>query len=91
MPTLGVRTRDGAARAYTGAELANAGGAVEEIFEGHAVRVAYDPGRQVFEVEVPEELEVIEGYWFAWSAFHPATSVFVAVPEADGQGSRTGE
>jgi hypothetical protein len=83
MPTLGVRTRDGAARAYTGVELVNAGGQIEETFQGHRLRVAYDSENQVFEVEVPDELEVIEGYWFAWAAFHPETTIFVAVPEAD--------
>jgi hypothetical protein len=83
MPTLGVRTRDGAARAYTGAELANAGGEIEETFEGHSLRVAYDSEKQVFDAQIPEELEVIEGYWFAWAAFHPETTVFVAVPETD--------
>jgi hypothetical protein len=83
MPTLGVRTRGGAARAYTGVELRNAGGAVEESFEGHRIKVAYDPEQQVFEAQIPDELEVIEGYWFAWAAFHPQTTVFVAVPEAE--------
>jgi hypothetical protein len=83
MPTLGVRTREGAARAYTGAELGNAGGSIEETFEGHPLKVSYDPEKQVFDAQVPDELEVIEGYWFAWAAFHPDTTVFVAVPEAN--------
>jgi len=81
MPTLGLRTASGAARAYTGEELLRAGGSVEESFEGRRVRIAYDPESQVFEVDVPGDLEVIEGYWFAWAAFHPDTTVFVAVPE----------
>jgi hypothetical protein len=83
MPTLGVRTRSGVARAYTGAELIQAGGSVEETFEGARVLIRYDAESQVFDVEVPAELEVIEGYWFAWAAFHPDSSVFVAVPVPD--------
>jgi len=82
MPTLGVRTPDGAARAYTAAELVNAGGQVEERFEGLRIVVHYDAEAQVFDVEAPAELEVIEGYWFAWSAFHPQTTVFAAVEAA---------
>ncbi len=78
MPTLGVRVADGAARAYPATEVASAGGRVEETFAGHSVVVRYDPERQVFEVDAPESVEVIEGYWFAWAAFHPETSVFVA-------------
>lgn len=78
MPTLGMRLADGAARAYPASEIAAAGGRVEETFAGHSVRVSYDPERQVFEFDAPEALEVIEGYWFAWAAFQPETSVFVA-------------
>jgi hypothetical protein len=75
MPTLGLRKGE-RARGYPAAELVRAGGAVEERFEGHAVRVAYDDEAQHFEVSAPPELEVIEGYWFAWAAFHPETTVF---------------
>jgi hypothetical protein len=75
MPTLGLRVQGGA-RAYPAAELARAGGVVEERFEGHAVRVAYLDEAQRFDVSAPPEVEVIEGYWFAWAAFHPETTVF---------------
>ncbi len=78
MPTLGVRAPDGAARAYPAAELARAGGRVEEVFAGEPIVVRYDEEAQLFDVEVSTKIEVIEGYWFAWSAFHPATSVFSA-------------
>ena len=78
MPTIGIRVPNGKARAYPASEIVKAGGRVEESFAGHAVKVAYDPERQVFDVEAPEALEVVEGYWFAWAAFHPDTSVFVA-------------
>jgi hypothetical protein len=78
MPTVGLRVLGGEARGYPAAELAKAGGAVEEVFAGHSVRIAYDADRQVFDVGAPEEIEVIEGFWFAWAAFHPDTSVFQA-------------
>jgi hypothetical protein len=76
MPTLGVRLPDGAARAYPAAELVNAGGTVSEQFQGHPIVVGYDPKAQIFDVEIAPEIEVIEGYWFAWSAFHPDSTVF---------------
>ena len=50
---------------------------MEERFAGHAVAVSYDPARQVFAVEAPSDVVVIEGYWFAWAAFHPDASLFV--------------
>ncbi len=78
MPTVGVRIAGGRARAYPAVEIVRAGGRVEESFEGHHVRVAYDPDTQVFDVDAPAELDVIEGYWFAWSAFHPDTTIYVA-------------
>jgi hypothetical protein len=81
MPTLGVRVPDGPARAYPAVEVLQAGGLVEDRFEGRTLTVRYDPEDQVFRVEAPPDLEVVEGYWFAWAAFHPSTSVFVA---ADG-------
>jgi hypothetical protein len=80
MPTLGLRVSDGTARAYPAEELVAAGGSSTETFAGRSVRVAYDPDEQVFRVEAPADVEVIEGFWFAWRAFHPATSVFVAKP-----------
>ncbi len=84
MPTLGLRKRDGPARAYPAAELVRAGGRAAETFAGSVVAVSYDPERQVFEVEAPPEVEVIEGYWFAWMAFHPESTVFVARPTEPG-------
>lgn len=69
----------GEARAYPASELARAGGSVEERFRGRAVRIAYDSDRQLFDVDAPSEVEVVEGFWFAWAAFHPETSVYTAV------------
>ena len=80
MPTLGVRLATGAARAYPAQEVQRAGGLVQESFEGRSVQVSYQAESKTFDVEAPLELEVIEGYWFAWAAFHPGTTVFVAEP-----------
>jgi hypothetical protein len=78
MPTVGLRLVDGEARGYPAAEISRAGGAVEELFAGHPVRVAYDPDGQVFDVRAPAAIEVVEGFWFAWAAFHPEATVFTA-------------
>jgi hypothetical protein len=79
MPTLGLRTAEGSARAYPAIEVVRAGGAIEERFAGHAVRVTYDDAAKIFAVAAPDAVEVVEGYWFAWAAFHPDTSVATAV------------
>lgn len=78
MPTVGLRIPREGARAYPASELARAGGSVEERFLGRTVRIAYDPDRQLFDVVAPPEVEVVEGFWFAWAAFHPETSVYTA-------------
>lgn len=78
MPTIGLRTTSGAARAYPAVEVLRAGGSVEESFEGRKIRVAYDEPGQVFSVEAPSDIEVVEGFWFAWMVFHPNSSVFVS-------------
>jgi hypothetical protein len=77
-PTLGLRLAGGAARAYPADELTRAGGAARERFEGRAVEIAYDGSNGTFRVDAPPEIEVVEGYWFAWAAFHPETTVFRA-------------
>ncbi len=74
-PTVGLRLADGTARAYPSDEVAAAGGVIAERFGGHPVRVAWDAETETFSVSAPEPVEVVEGYWFAWSAFHPQTSV----------------
>jgi hypothetical protein len=78
MPTVGLRLREGEARAYPAAELLRAGGSVADRFAGRPVRVAYDSENQVFDVEAPAEVEIVEGFWFAWMAFHPESSVYTA-------------
>ena len=51
---------------------------MQETFAGHPVKIHLDPESEVFDVEAPSPVEVVEGFWFAWSAFHPGGSVFVA-------------
>jgi hypothetical protein len=78
LPTLGLRTQAGQARAYPSAEILAAGGEVEEQFAGAEIRVGYDERTAVFRVQAPAEIEIIQGYWFAWMAFHPESSVYLA-------------
>lgn len=80
MPTVGLRIPGEGARAYPVSELARAGGSVSERFLGRSVRVTFDPKRQLFDVTAPPEVEVVEGFWFAWASFHPETSVYAAEP-----------
>jgi hypothetical protein len=77
-PTLGLRVPGGAARAYPAKEIRSAGGRVEEEFAGARVSIAWDPAREQFTAEAPSPIEVVEGFWFAWAAFHPNTTVFRA-------------
>jgi hypothetical protein len=78
MPTLGLRIEGGAARAYPALEVVRAGGVVEEQFAGRPIRVSFDSEGQVFRFVAPDRVEVVQGYWFAWAAFHPDTSIFVS-------------
>ena len=75
-PTVGLRLPGGAARAYPRDEVEKAGGRVEDRFLGHVVRIEYDADSGSFDVSAPSVLEVVEGYWFAWLAFHPDSEVF---------------
>jgi len=82
-PTLGLAAPDGRARAYPANELERAGGSVKERFAGKSVQVTWDAHDRVFDVKAPQSIAVVQGYWFAWSAFHPNSSVFVATPVAE--------
>ena len=77
-PTLGLRVPGGKARAYPAVELVRAGGNVQESFGGGQVKISYEPEAQYFDFSVPDGVEVVEGFWFAWAAFHPESSVFTA-------------
>jgi hypothetical protein len=78
MRTLGLRMPDGRARGYPLIELQRAGGTVAESPFGEPVAIRLAPESQAFEVDAPESIEVIDGFWFAWAAFHPDASVYVA-------------
>ncbi len=78
-PTLGLR-RGKDSRAYPAPEVEAAGGLVVEDFAGASVSVRWDPANQSFLVEKPDDVQAIQGYWFAWSAFHPETTVFQMRP-----------
>jgi hypothetical protein len=80
MRIVGLRSADGTARAYPLEEIAKAGGSVVEHFDGHEIRIEHDGAAPGFHVQAPDEVEVIEGFWFAWMAFHPNSSVYRAAP-----------
>ncbi|NNL85618.1 MAG: DUF3179 domain-containing protein, partial [Myxococcales bacterium] len=69
MPTLGFRHTDGRARAYPAAEVLEVG-SVKEEFAGSQLSVRFDASAGVFENSYDGALEVVDGFWFAWSAFH---------------------
>jgi hypothetical protein len=83
MPTLGLRVPNGPSRAYPGEEVARAGGRVEDRFANRQVVVSYDPETKRFDYRVPDRIEVVEGFWFAWMAFHPDSDVFEAPPTSE--------
>jgi hypothetical protein len=78
MPTLGLRLPDGPSRAYPSEEVTRAGGRVEDRFADQSVLVNYDSTTRRFDYRVPAGIEVVEGFWFAWMAFHPESEVFEA-------------
>jgi hypothetical protein len=63
-------------RAYLGSVLTRAGGRIVDNFEGKRIRVEYDGDTGTFNYDVPEDVQALSAYWFAWKAFHPATSVW---------------
>jgi hypothetical protein len=77
-PVVGLRAADGASRVYPSVEVVRAGGAAEGRFAGGTVRVRWNPADGTFDVDAPAHVDVIEGFWFAWAAFHPETEVFTA-------------
>ena len=80
MRVVGLRLADGTARAYPAEEIRRSGGRVRDRFAGHDVLIEYGGGEQGFVVEAPAVVEVIEGFWFAWMAFHPESSLYRANP-----------
>lgn len=77
---MGV-TINGKHKAYPFAELAKLGvTALKDQFEGQQLSIEIDvPNRdgQIKDVN-GKPLELVNGFWFAWYAFHPDTAVFEA-------------
>jgi hypothetical protein len=67
---------DGVARAYLGSVLTEAGGRVVDEIAGKRIQIDYDTNLAAFAWDVADGVEVTEGYWFAWKAFHPDTQVW---------------
>ncbi len=88
MPTLGIRLPTGLTRAYPAEEVVRAGGRVAEEIAGYRIELEYHKESRSFDVKAPGEIEVIEGFWFAWNAFHPNSEIFEheAPEESDGSG-----
>jgi hypothetical protein len=72
---VGVR-KDGKARAYLGSLVTQAGGSVDDEFQGRKIHLEYSSRDASFRYEIPGDVEVTEAYWFAWKAFHPDTEVW---------------
>lgn len=81
MPVVGLRVPGGESRVYPATEVERAGGSASGHFGGGPIRVRWDSATATFDVTAPAGVEVIEGFWFAWAAFHPETEVFVAAPD----------
>jgi hypothetical protein len=77
---LGVQA-DGVARAYLSSAVTAAGGRVRDEVAGHTLELVYDVEEAVFSWEAPPELRVTQGFWFAWKAFHPDTTVWEPTAE----------
>lgn len=69
-------TVDGISRAYLGSIVTAHGGSVSDEIAGRRIRMLYDSPRAVFTWEVPDGVEPLESYWFAWKAFHPDTQIW---------------
>lgn len=74
---------DGEFRAYPFSELARVPATWVDRFQGHPLRIRFDPQHQTAWVEDPEGnvLPSLISFWFAWVAFHPDTEVFTAARE----------
>lgn len=75
---LGI-TVSGKHKAYPFKELALAGGTtLTDQFAGQTLRIEFDvPNRDgVIKDASGKVIELVNGFWFAWYAFHPDTAVF---------------
>ena len=72
---LGV-VANGKARAYLASLVTRAGGKLEDDFQGRKIEITYAPDTASFSWTAPADVDVTEGYWFAWKAFHPDTEIW---------------
>jgi len=78
----------GRTRAYLGSVLTAAGGRIADEFAGHRIRIEYDGAVGAFSWQAPDDVYVVDAYWFAWKAFHPDTEVWSAEGEDDAESVR---
>ncbi len=82
---VGVNLGERGQRAYPFAELAKVASPLLDSFGTARLRVHFDAAARTGWVEMQEgesgsmhEIPVVQGYWFAWYAFHPKTTVYRA-------------
>jgi len=75
--------RSGVTRAYPFSELEKQAPKFKDKIASEEIWILYDPGSRSVRVENQggEILPIVTAYWFAWSAFHPETEVYVS-PQA---------
>ena len=76
---LGIEIK-GTFKAYPFSELKKISGSVEDTVQGQALTIRFNRTTQsaIALDERGEPLPSFMAYWFAWTAFHPKTSVFSA-------------
>lgn len=72
---LGV-SKSGQHRAYLGSILTALGKSVKDRFMEREIKLAYFPDLALFSWDAPDDVRVIEAYWFAWKAFYPNTNLW---------------
>ena len=77
---LGIRV-DGDAKAYPLKQLGKKSGVLEDNIGKHTVTIILSEDGQVVDVKDRQgkSIPTIFAYWFAWQAFHPATSVYTVL------------
>lgn len=72
-------TINGKHKAYPFAELAKLGGdTLQDTFEGQSLSIEFDVPNRDGQIKDTsgKPLELVNGFWFAWYAFHPDTEIF---------------
>ncbi|RDH90295.1 MAG: hypothetical protein DIZ77_10350 [endosymbiont of Seepiophila jonesi] len=76
---------DGAWKAYPFSELDKAGGRITDHFAGSDYIISYDRQSRSAWVEDHQggQVPAVSTFWFAWTAFHPQSHVYVSSPETE--------